>query len=50
LELRQHQRHGHHPWYKTELDIAAPPYIQHNSTAKDGFGDLSMLLKYRVSQ
>jgi hypothetical protein len=36
------------PWYKTELDIAAPPYIQHNSTAKDGFGDLSMLLKYRI--
>jgi len=36
------------PWYKTEFDIAAPPYIQHNSTAKDGFGDLSMLLKYRV--
>jgi len=23
------------PWYKTELDIAVPPYIQHNSTAKD---------------
>src|ERR1051326_3095307 len=36
------------PWYKTELDIAAPPYIHHNSTVKDGFGDLSMLLKYRV--
>jgi hypothetical protein len=36
------------PWYKTELDIAAPPYIQHNSTAKDGLGDRSMLLKYRV--
>jgi len=36
------------PWYKTELDIAVPPYIQHNSTAKDGFGDVSMLLKYRV--
>ena len=36
------------PCYKTELDIAVPPYMKHNSTAKDGFGDLSMLLKYRV--
>jgi hypothetical protein len=36
------------PWYRTELDIAVPPYIQHNSTAKDGYGDVSMLLKYRV--
>ena len=37
------------PWYKTEFDITVPPYIQHNSPAiKDGFGDLSMLLKYRI--
>ncbi len=37
------------PWYKTEFDIAVPPYIQHNSPAiKDGFGDLGMLLKYRI--
>ena len=36
------------PWYKTELDINLPPYIQHNSTAKDGFGDFSMALKYRL--
>ncbi len=37
------------PWYKTEFDITVPPYIEHNSLKlKDGFGDLSMLLKYRV--
>ncbi|MGB6877356.1 MAG: transporter [Candidatus Acidiferrales bacterium] len=37
------------PWYKTELDIAVPPYIQHNSAAEDGFGDMAMLLKYRLA-
>lgn len=37
------------PWYKTELDIAVPPYIQHNSTAADGFGDFSLMLKYRIA-
>lgn len=37
------------PWYKTEFDVLAPPYIQHNSAAKDGFGDFSMLLKYRLA-
>jgi hypothetical protein len=38
------------PWYKTEFDVNLPPYIQHNvATAKDGAGDLSMLLKYRVA-
>lgn len=36
------------PWYKTELDISVPPYIQHNSTSTDGFGDFAMLLKYRI--
>jgi hypothetical protein len=36
------------PWYNVEFDTLAPPYIQHNSAAKDGFGDFSMLLKYRV--
>lgn len=35
------------PWYKTEVDIGVPPYFQHNSTAADGFGDFSMMLKYR---
>ena len=37
------------PWYKVEFDVLAPPYIQHNSTAKDGAGDFSMLLKYRLA-
>ncbi|MGA8617447.1 MAG: hypothetical protein WB660_02860 [Candidatus Sulfotelmatobacter sp.] len=32
-------------WYKVEFDVLPPPYIQHNSAAKDGFGDFSMLLK-----
>jgi len=37
------------PWYNTEFDAAVPPYIQHNSKAQDGFGDFSMLLKYRLA-
>jgi hypothetical protein len=37
------------PWYKLEFDVLAPPYIQHNSTAFDGAGDFSMLLKYRLA-
>lgn len=37
------------PWYKVEFDVLAPPYIQHNSKAEDGFGDFSMLLKYRLA-
>jgi hypothetical protein len=37
------------PWYNTEFDAAVPPYIQHNSAAQDGFGDFSMLLKYRLA-
>ena len=38
------------PWYRTEIDILAPPYIEHNSAAaKDGFGDFSMFLKYRLA-
>ena len=37
------------PWYKTEFDITIPPYIEHNSPKlEDGFGDVSMLLKYRI--
>ena len=36
------------PWYKTELDINLPPFIQHNAKGNiDGPGDFSMLLKYR---
>jgi hypothetical protein len=38
------------PWYKTEIDVNLPPYIQHNTpTARDGAGDLSFLLKYRIA-
>jgi hypothetical protein len=37
------------PWYKIEFDALLPPYIQHNSKAQDGFGDTSLLLKYRVA-
>jgi hypothetical protein len=37
------------PWYKVEFDALAPPYIQHNSKAEDGFGDFSMTLKYRLA-
>lgn len=37
------------PWYKTEVDLNLPPYIQHNSAAKDGFGDFSTVLKYRIA-
>ena len=37
------------PWYRTEFDVTVPPYIQHNSPkVEDGFGDVSMLLKYRI--
>ncbi len=35
------------PTRRTELVFNVPPYLQHNSTAKDGFGDVSFLLKYR---
>jgi hypothetical protein len=37
------------PWYNLEFDAAVPPYIQHNSKAQDGFGDFSMMLKYRLA-
>ena len=37
------------PWYKMEFDALVPPYVQHNSKAADGFGDFSMLLKYRLA-
>jgi hypothetical protein len=37
------------PWYKTELDVNLPPYIQHNNPkVVDGAGDASFLLKYRI--
>jgi hypothetical protein len=37
------------PWYKVEFDALPPSYIQHNSKAQDGFGDFSMLAKYRLA-
>lgn len=37
------------PWYNTEVDVIVPPYIEHNSAARDGFGDFSTLLKYRFA-
>ena len=36
------------PWANTELAFNLPPYIQHNSTAVNGFGDVSFLGKYRI--
>jgi hypothetical protein len=36
------------PWYKTEVDITLPSYIEHNSKARDGAGDWLMLVKYRL--
>lgn len=35
------------PTRRIELIFNVPPYLQHNSTAKDGFGDVSFLMKYR---
>ncbi len=37
------------PWYNTEVDVNIPPYVRHNSAAKDGFGDFSTVLKYRFA-
>ncbi|HEV2273551.1 MAG TPA: hypothetical protein VGR96_05260 [Acidobacteriaceae bacterium] len=36
------------PWYKTELDIGLPSYLEHNSSLRDGAGDWLLLLKYRL--
>ncbi len=35
------------PWYKTEVDIALPSYLEHNSVTRDGAGDWLMVVKYR---
>src|SRR5580658_3586940 len=32
-----------------EFDIDLPPYIKHNTTAVDGWGDFSFLAKYRLA-
>ncbi len=36
------------PWARTEIAFNLPPYLQHNSTAINGFGDVSFLGKYRL--
>jgi hypothetical protein len=37
------------PGFNSEFDVYYPPYIQHNvKTAKDGFGDVGFLYKYRI--
>ena len=37
------------PGFNSEFDVYYPPYIQHNvKTAKDGFGDVGFLGKYRI--
>lgn len=35
-------------WDRLEFDYVPPAYFQHNSTAVDGFGDMSALVKYRI--
>jgi hypothetical protein len=37
------------PGFNSEIDFYYPPYIQHTTpNAKDGFGDVSFLYKYRI--
>lgn len=33
---------------RIEVDWFPPPYIQHNSTTQDGFGDTTALMKFRI--
>jgi hypothetical protein len=35
-------------WNRFEFDLLPPPYVQHNSSAADGFGDTSVLVKCRI--
>jgi hypothetical protein len=41
------------PWANTELVVDLPPFIKHNlpapASSKDGFGDFSFLVKYRIA-
>lgn len=37
------------PWASTEVAVDLPPYIEHNSSARDGAGDVSFLGKYRMA-
>ncbi len=36
-------------WNRIEVDFIPPSYIHHSSTASDGFGDASALVKYRIA-
>ena len=36
------------PFEKVEVIFNLPPYIDHHSSAKDGFGDVAFLVKYRL--
>ena len=36
------------PASRIELLFNVPPYVQHNSAAKDGFGDTTMTMKFRI--
>ena len=36
------------PFEKVEVIFNLPPYIEHHSSAKDGFGDVAFLVKYRL--
>lgn len=36
-------------WSRCQFDLLPPAYIQHNSTAVDGFGDTSALVKFRIA-
>jgi len=35
-------------WNRIQIDWLPPSYIQHNSSAADGFGDTAALVKYRI--
>lgn len=35
------------PARRIELLVNTPPYLEHNTAAKDGFGDVSFVMKYR---
>jgi hypothetical protein len=34
---------------RIEVDVLPPGYIQHNSTAEDGFADMAALMKFRIA-
>jgi hypothetical protein len=36
------------PGFHSEVDVLLPPYFQHNSKTKDGFGDMGFQYKYRI--